>query len=452
MASSQLGIFVWFLHGSVSGERCDRSTFDERLLNFIQIFFTAMENTIQPTNESVLNSTNAKTSHHMDYGAVLAAAVFEILISLIGTVGNLFTIIAVLRNRNLQYATNYLIVSLSVADMLVCTILVPMRASQHIAFQYDSSIPKTFVEVAGFVGRINIIASISTLVCLSVDRYLALSRPLKYATSIRYNLWKVLAVITTIWCLAIFITSIPKFPGVSDTPFLIFFIVFVLTATLVICVTYYRIFRIIAKTVRKMGQPIRYSNHFQQSPQTFKNRAARKASKISCDNVVIENEGSNTNAPTSDNTTYSNVSDKILDEKALGKASTTESKPSSKVAPDSSTRVVLFSREDRKAAMTVGLVIAAFILLVYPRIIMILYHFGNKKSSSSTVARFWMRVLLYANSAVNPTFYAYRHKGFRKEFRRMGLQCLGLGRAIREHYSTVRRHDQSRSRSTTFEM
>ncbi|XP_028409657.1 alpha-1A adrenergic receptor-like [Dendronephthya gigantea] len=410
-----------------------------------------MENTLGPTNESLLDTTTSKSSYHMDYGAVLAAAVFEIIISLVGTVGNLFTIIAVLRNRNLQYATNYLIVSLSVADILVCTILVPMRASQHIAYQYDSSIPKTFVEVAGFVGRINIIASISTLVCLSVDRYLALSRPLKYATSIRYNLWKVLAVITTIWCLAIFITSIPKFPGVSDTPFLIFFIVFVLTATLVICVTYYQIFHIIAKTVRKMGKPIRYSNNFQPSSQTFQSRVARKASKISCDNVVIENEG-NINAATSSNTIDSNVSDKNLDKRSPGKTSSTENKPSSKVAPDSSTRVAPFSREDRKAAKTVGLVIAAFILLVYPRIIMILYHFGNNESASSKVARFWMRVFLYANSAVNPAFYAYRHKGFRKEFRRMGLQCLGLGRAIRERYTTVLKQDNTRSRSTTFDM
>jgi hypothetical protein len=368
----------------------------------------------------------------MDYNAVLAAAIFEIIIFLVGTVGNLFTIIAVVRNHNLQYATNYLIVSLSVADTLVCTILVPMRASQHIAYQYDETVPKLFVEIAGFVGRVNIIASISTLVCLSIDRYLALSRPLKYATSIRYNLWKVLAVIATIWALAIFITSLPKFPGVSDTPFLIFFIVFVLTATLVICVTYYRIFRIIAKTVRKMGKPIRYSNHFQDTPR--EKRTARVTCKVSNENLDEIHENTHVSFSTSESKPTS--------------GETLENKTCSKVAPASEPRLAPFSREERKAAKTVGLVIAAFILLVYPRIIMILYHFGNEESASSKIARFWMRVLLYANSAVNPAFYAYRHKGFRKEFKKMGLQCLGLGRAIRERYSTVIRKE--RSQSSTF--
>ena len=380
------------------------------------------------TVETALNATTSspKSNYKMDYDAVLAAAIFEIIIILVGTVGNLFTIIAVLRNRNLQYATNYLIVSLSVADTLVCTILVPMRASQHIAYQYDASIPKTFVEVAGFVGRVNIIASISTLVCLSIDRCLALSRPLKYATSIRYSMWKVLAVIATIWSLAVFITSLPKFPGVSDTPFLIFFIVFVLTATLIICLTYYRIFHIIAKNMRKIGKPIRYTNNFQESVQTCKNRAATTSSVASTDKITSEN----------------------LDAKTPGNGNG----HSSKVAPDSSPetpRSVPFSREERKAAKTVGFVVVAFIVLVYPRIIMILYHFGNEETSSSKVARFWMRVLLYANSAVNPTFYAYRHKGFRKEFKKMGLQCLGLGRVIRERYATVIR-PQEHTRSSTF--
>lgn len=398
--------------------------------------------TFNSTTRSLLNTTDAQSSFHMDYGPVLAAAIFEIIISLVGTLGNSFTIIAVLRNRNLQYATNFLIVSLSVADALVCTILVPMRASQHIAYQYDSKIPKSFVEVAGFVGRVNIIASISTLVCLSIDRYLALSRPLKYATSIRYNLWKVLAAIATIWILAIFITSLPKFPGVSDTPFLIFFVVFVLTATLVICITYYRIFHIIAKAMRKMGKPIRYTNNFQPSSQTYKNRAATNASRVSCENLDANNP---VNSSKSENKT---ISGENADANGPATTPAMENKNSSKVAPDSASEPrAPFSREERKAAKTVGFVITAFIVLVYPRIIMILYHFGHEETPSSTVARFWMRVLLYANSAVNPAFYAYRHKGFRKEFKKMSLQCLGMGRAIRERYATIRQQKQSQSSS-----
>lgn len=373
-----------------------------------------------PTFQTTPNSTEAgSSSFHMAYGAVLAAAIMEIIIFFLGTIGNLFTIVAVLHSKDLQYATNYLIVSLAVADLLVSTILVPMRASQHIAYQYDHTIPKSFVEVAGFVGRVNIIASISTLVCLSVDRYIALSRPLRYATSIRYNLRKVLVVIATVWIVSAVITSMPKFPGVTDTPFLIFFVVFVLVSTLVICVMYYHIFKIVSMSVRSKtpGKAIRYSNNFQKPPSCNKNRVADNSKSVT----------STVNASTE------SVTGSIED----------------RAAP-SETRRPQFSREERKAAKTIGFVITAFILLVYPRIIIILYHFGNEDTSDSKIARFWMRVLLYSNSAVNPFFYAYRHKGFRTEFRKMGLRCLGLGAFIRQRYVTIRRTDQSQSSSTTF--
>lgn len=378
------------------------------------------------------NSTKDGLNFPMDNAAVLAAAVVEILIILVGLFGNSLTIIAVLRSRDLQYATNYLIVSLSVADLLVCTILVPMRASQHIAFQFDRTIPETFVKVAGFIGRVNVLASISTLVCLSIDRYLALSRPLKYATSIKYNLSKVLMVIVTIWILAVIITSIPKFPGISDSPFLIFFVVFVLTATLLIVIMYYKIFQIIVKYTRRVGEPKRYSETFQRSSKR-KTRKEREDSGIMNGSINSSAESSNVN--------FNNErTAEVLEEKEDTIVSSSSSNAVTKVASNEEARtgIVPFSREERKAAKTVGFVIAAFILFVYPRIIVILYHFAEEETNNSIIVRFWMRVLLYANSAVNPTFYAYRHKGFRKEFRKMSLKCLGLGRLIRNRYPTYR--------------
>ena len=374
-----------------------------------------MQTTVNCTTEG------GSSGFHMDRGAVLAAAIMEIIICLVGTIGNLFTIAAVWRNRNLQYATNYLIVSLAVADFLVSTILVPMRASQHIAYQNRHTIPKAFVRVAGFVGRVNIIASISTLVCLSVDRYFALSRPLRYATSIRYNIKKVSLVITAVWSLSIFITSLPKFPGVSDTPFLLFFVVFVLTATLIICVMYFKIFKIVAQSVHKKtnGKTLRYSNNFQKSVTSSENRV-----------------GNDSEANKSATSTVNVSTDSVT--------------ISSEDKTQSSERRGLQFTKERRAAKTIGLVIVAFVLLVYPRIIMILYHFAHEETSASKIARFWMRVLLYSNSAVNPLFYAYRLKGFRNEFRKMGLQCLGFGVRLRERYATIRRTETSQSSTPTF--
>lgn len=66
-------------------------------------------------------------------------------------------------------------------------------------------------------------------------------------------------------------------------------------------------------------------------------------------------------------------------------------------------------------------------ILVYPRIILILYHFATPETKESKHARFWIRILLYSNSVVNPGLYAWRHKEFKREFKKILLrfwQCL----------------------------
>jgi hypothetical protein len=80
------------------------------------------------------------------------------------------------------------------------------------------------------------------------------------------------------------------------------------------------------------------------------------------------------------------------------------------------------SREERKTAMSVAIVILAFIILVYPRISLIFYHFRYPQTPTTSVVRLWLRVLMYANSAINPVLYAWRMQEFRNSFKKL-LQC-----------------------------
>ena len=336
----------------------------------------------------------------MALGWVLVAAVMEVLICIVGTLGNVLTIVAILRNKTLQYATNLFIVSLSVADLLVCLVLVPMRVSQHInLYNGTPQDSKAAVEIAGFIGRVNIIASISCLAALSIDRCVALSCPIRYLTSVRFATKKILAAIAVIWAMAIFVTSVPKFPGVSDKPFLIFFVTFVLCVTLVILVAYYKILKIAMFVQRRMDNKtlssvIRFSVSASMDP-----RAKRIA------NTKLD-------------------------------------------AQETTAR-----KQEHKAAKTIAFVIGAFILLVYPRIIMLLYHMFVQETPSSRLARFWVRVLLYLNSAVNPAVYAWRHKEFKKEFRKILQKCWrGLTCKYKHDLDTTKsRSDSKGTLSTTLE-
>lgn len=318
----------------------------------------------------------SSTQHGSAVGVLLASLV-EMILFLVGTFGNSLTIMVVCRTKSLQIASNFLLTSLAFADLLVSFILVPMRASQHMALYHGTTVPKAVVQVAGFVGRVNIIASISSLVAMSIDRYIALSRPMFYLSSIRFAKGRVYLVIMMIWAVSIFATSLPSFPGVSSETFLVFFVAFVLIATLAIAVTYQRIFKIARKSIRR--------------PKTRK--FATKVVRLSITNA--------------------------LDSRVFSYFDSTCTTQADRHADS--------QKRERKTAKTIAFVIGAFVILVYPRIILILYHFATPETGESKHVRFWIRILLYSNSVVNPGLYAWRHKEFKREFKKILLrfwQCL----------------------------
>ena len=313
------------------------------------------------------NSTNTTQEGS---AAVLLASCVEIALCLLGTLGNSLTILVVFKKKSLQVVSNFLLASLAFADLLVSVILVPMRASQHMGlYNGGRSIPKAAVEVAGFVGRVNIIASISSLSAMSIDRYVALSHPLFYLSSVKFAKGKVSIAITLIWAVSIFVTCLPKFPGVSDVAFLAFFVAFVLLVTSVIAVTYYRIFKIVRKSILKQRSSGKVGNY---------------VVRLSLCSTYLDSRLS-----------------RRVDER----------------------QDIHGQKREHKTANTIAIVIGAFALLVYPRIILILYHFAAPETAVSKHARFWIRILLYSNSVVNPVLYAWRHHEFKREFKKIFRKC-----------------------------
>lgn len=322
-----------------------------------------------------MNSTGKEpqSTQEGSIGVLLASCV-EMILCLLGTFGNSLTIIVICRTKSLQVVSNFLLASLALADFLVSVILVPMRASQHMALYHGSSVPNAVVQIAGFIGRVNIIASISSLAAMSIDRYIALSHPMFYLSSVKFAKGRVCLVILLIWIFSVAVTSIPKFPGVSDKPFLIFFVAFVLIATLVIAVTYKRIFKIARKSIRR-----------QRNSSTLASKVVRLSFTTTLDSRLV----------------------RYLDEKESPQRN----------------RQAYSQTKERKTAGTIAFVIGAFVVLVYPRIILILYHFAAPETVQSRLARFWIRILLYSNSVVNPALYAWRHKEFKREFRKVLFRC-----------------------------
>ncbi|XP_043960738.1 D(3) dopamine receptor isoform X5 [Gambusia affinis] len=128
--------------------------------------------------------------------------------------GNVLVCLAVLRERSLQTTTNYLVVSLAVADLLVASLVMPWAVYLEVvggAWLFSRLYCNIFVTLDVMMCT----ASILNLCAISIDRYTAVVMPVLYNTTHRSRK-RVFAMIATVWVLA-FTVSCPLLFGFNTT-------------------------------------------------------------------------------------------------------------------------------------------------------------------------------------------------------------------------------------------
>lgn len=127
--------------------------------------------------------------------------VFLRLLTVVTICGNLSVIVSVIYFRQLHTPTNWLILSLSVADMLVGILVFPlmMEFSSDIC-RYNKDL---FCDLRIMFNVLLCTASILNLCFIAVDRYCAICHPMKYRSKITPNIVLTMASVT--WGLSILI-------------------------------------------------------------------------------------------------------------------------------------------------------------------------------------------------------------------------------------------------------
>ena len=127
------------------------------------------------------------------------------LISLLTILGNLLVIVAVLTNKKLQCPTNYFILSLATTDFCLGSLVLPFSAVNTLSSSWP--LGSTFCNIFMSTDVMLCTVSILNLFSISLDRYFAVTTPMRYQGKVTCRMvWKTCA---CIWIFSFFMAFIP---------------------------------------------------------------------------------------------------------------------------------------------------------------------------------------------------------------------------------------------------
>ncbi|XP_060903832.1 alpha-1A adrenergic receptor-like [Labrus mixtus] len=346
------------------------------------------------TNNSSSGGNNTQPSEvdltrAIPLGLVLGAfIVFAIM-------GNILVILAVVCNRHLRTPTNYFIINLAIADLLLGTTVLPVSATLEILDYWVFG--RIFCDIWAAVDVLCCTASIMSLCVISIDRYIGVSHPLQYPGIVTEK--RALLAMLGVWVLAVVISIGPLLgwkqpPSPDDTvcpiteePFYALFssLGSFYIPLVVILVMYCRVYIVAKRTTKNLKAGV-MRERMNSGELTLR---IHKGSQ-----VQEESDSSGT---------------------AAGKGRAHQARSSLTV------KLLKFSRE-KKAAKTLGVVVGMFTLCWLPFFLALpIGSFNSNLRPPDVLFKviFWLG---YFNSCLNPIIYPCYNREFKLAFIQI-LRC-----------------------------
>uniref|UniRef100_A0A914C9Q1 G-protein coupled receptors family 1 profile domain-containing protein n=1 Tax=Acrobeloides nanus TaxID=290746 RepID=A0A914C9Q1_9BILA len=120
--------------------------------------------------------------------------VIFLLLMVVGVIGNCLVIYVVLKNKNMWSSMNFFLTNLAFSDLLVLIFCLPPTVINDITKTFWFS--ATFCKSILFFQNTSVYVSVLTLICISIERWKAVSNPLAIPV------WRTHHVIILVWILA----------------------------------------------------------------------------------------------------------------------------------------------------------------------------------------------------------------------------------------------------------
>ncbi|XP_058976690.1 octopamine receptor beta-1R [Musca domestica] len=326
---------------------------------------------------------DALSESHLTFVIVKCFIIGFIILAAI--LGNMLVIVSVMRHRKLRIITNYFVVSLAVADMLVALCAMTFNASVEISgkWMFGSIMCDMWNSFDVYFST----ASIMHLCCISVDRYYAIVQPLDYPLIMTHR--RVFIMLVIVWLAPALLSFLP------------------------ICSGWY--------TTSENWRYLKSNPHICE----FK---VNKAYAIVSSSVSFWIPGIvmlsmyyriYQEADRQERLVYRSKVAALLLEKHLQISQIPKPRPSIQVEPST----ISTMRRERKAARTLGIIMSAFLLCWLP---FFLWYITSTLCDSCTTPRIVVGILFwigYFNSALNPIIYAYFNRDFRGAFKKTLKSC-----------------------------
>ncbi|XP_068178375.1 alpha-1A adrenergic receptor [Antennarius striatus] len=350
------------------------------------------------------DSITACTNFTLDSQVVGVGIVLSVFI-LVAIVGNILVILSVVCNKHLQTVTNFFIVNLAMADLLLSIIVLPFSASLEVLGCWVFG--RVFCNIWAAVDVLCCTASILSLCVISIDRYIGVKYCLKYPSIMTER--KAVAILILVWVFSTVISvgpllgwkepqpvddsicSITEEPGYALFSSLFSFYL----PLMVILFMYFRVYVVARRTTKSLEAGVKRE----------RDKSMEVVLRIHCRSVLED-----------------------------ARPASSKSSKNHPFRSSLSVRLMKFSRE-KKAAKTLAIVVGMFIVCWMPFFFFLpMGSFFPALKPSETVFKvvFWLG---YFNSCINPMIYPCSSKEFKRAFTRvLRCQCHKRKRILRRFY------------------